>query len=132
MSEQFADLVFLALDHGIESIREAGPLVPFAIYHQDGKREIHRFVTESLEDGPVQARHAVAALPPSVSAYAIAYDGFVTIQGTKYAAILVEASERGKPQGIIMAQRYSPKKFFRKLQTIGNAAHIGHCETLLR
>ena len=133
MSEKFADLVFFALDHGVDSVRASGgPLTPFIVVEQDGKRELHRFATERLEDGQQRAREAVAALPPSATAYALAYDGYVTVQGTKFDAILVEASERGRPTGVRMTQRYTPKKFLRSFQTVGNPALLGECEGLLR
>ena len=133
MREKFADLVFLALDHGIDSVRTSGgPLIPFVIVEQDGKREIRRFATVRLEEGPERAREAIVALPPSATAYAMAYDGYITIQGTKFDAILVEASERGRPAGVRMAQRYIPKKFLRRFQTVGNPALLGECETLFR
>jgi len=134
MTQQFADLLFLALDHGVDSVRASGgPLTPFFIaYEQDGKRQLHRFAAERLEEGQQRAREAIAALPPSVTAYALAYDGFITVQGTKIDAILVEASERGRPAGVRMAQRYTPKKFLRSFQTVGNPALLGECETLIR
>jgi hypothetical protein len=133
MSEKFADLVFLALDHGVESVRDGdGPLIPFVIVEQDGKRELHRYAAEMLEDCERQAREAVASLPPSVTAYAFAYDGFITVQGTKFDAILVEASERGRPAGVRMAQRYTPKAGSRDFQPIGNPALLGECEGMLR
>ena len=77
MSKKFADLVFLALDHGVESIRDGnGPLIPFVIFEQDGKRELHRYAAERLEDCARHAREAIASLPSNVTAYAFAYDGF--------------------------------------------------------
>src|SRR3954447_2310197 len=119
MSEKFADLVFLALDQGVESVRDGdGPLIPFVIFEQDGKRELHRYAAEKLEDCERQARAAVAALPKGVTAYALAYDGFITVQGTKFDAILVEASERGRPAGVRMGQRYTPREDSRNFQII--------------
>jgi hypothetical protein len=133
MSEKFADLVFLALDHGVDSVRASGgPLIPFIVVEKDGKRAIHRFVTKRLEEGPQRAREAIAALPPNAGAYALAYDGYITVQGTKFDTILVEASERGRPTGVRMAQRYAPKKLLRSFQTVGNPALLGECEGLLR
>lgn len=130
MSEQFADLVFLALDHGVDSVRDSGgPLIPFVITEQDGIRGIQPFVTERLEDGPERAREAIAALPVSVTAYALAYDGYITLDGTKFDAILVEASERNRPAGVRMAQRYTMKE--QNFATVGNPALLGECETLL-
>jgi hypothetical protein len=129
MSQQFADLVFLALDHGIDSIRAGGPLIPFIVIERAGERTLQRFAAERLEQGEAQARQALASLPLDVAADAFAYDGFITVEGTKTDAILVEASERGRAAGIRMAQRYSPRKLLRSFQTVGNPALIGECES---
>jgi hypothetical protein len=131
MSEKFADLVFLALDHGVDSVRESGgPLIPFVMFVNNDELMLQRFVTERLEEGPEQAREAIASSPESVTAYALAYDGYITVDGTKFDAILVEASERGRPAGVRMAQRYSIKKSLQSFETIGNPALLGECETL--
>ena len=133
MSQQFADLVFFALDHGVESVRDSGgPLIPFLVLEQDGKRDLHRFAASRLEEGERQAREAIMASPAAVTAYALAYDGFITVQGVRTDAILVEASERGRPAGVRMAQRYTPKKFLRRFQTVGNPAFVEAPQTLLR
>src|SRR5262245_27754675 len=67
MSEQFADLCFLALDHGVDSVRTGGgPLTPFVAFEQDGKRELRRFAAERLEEGQQRAREAITAFPSSV------------------------------------------------------------------
>jgi hypothetical protein len=129
MSQQFADLVFLALDHGVESVREGGPLIPFIIFERSGERTLERFVAELLEQGEAHARQALANLPAEVTAYAFAYDGYLTVEGTRTDAIYVEASERGRAAGVRLAQRYTPKEGSRSLQTIGNAAFVGEIET---
>ena len=130
MSEKFADLVFMALDHGVDSVRAGGPLIPFLVTERGSERTLQRFVAERLEQGEAQGRQILASLPAEVTAYAFAYDGFLTIEGTKVDAILVEASERGRRAGVRMAQRYTPKKFLRSFQTIGNPAFVGECESL--
>jgi hypothetical protein len=88
-------------------------------------------VADSLEDSQQHARKAIAELPSTATSYAMAYDGYITIAGTKFDAILVEASERGRPAGVRLAQRYTPKKFLRSFQTVGNPVLLGECETLL-
>jgi hypothetical protein len=129
MSEKFADLVFMALDHGVDSVRSGGPLIPFLVTERGGERTLQRFVAERLEQGEAHGRQILARLPAEVTAYAFAYDGFLTIEGTKVDAIFVEASERGRPAGVRMAQRYKPKNLLRGFQTIGNPAFVGECES---
>jgi hypothetical protein len=107
----------------------------------DGKRKLDRYVSEAkvggsegwvLEESLAQARLAVSKLPSSVTAYAIVHDGYITIQGTKYDAILVEASERGRTGAVLMAQRYIPKTAQQIFQRIGNPALLGEDESRLR
>jgi hypothetical protein len=127
----FADLVFGALDHAIDSVRESGePLIPLVLLEEAEGRNLHRFVAEGLEESVLRARQAVADCSSAVSAYALAFDGFITLEGTKFDAILVEASQRHRANGIRMAQIYRPKKTFRSFKTIGNPALLGECPSL--
>ena len=124
MSQRLADIAFLALDHGIYSIEDGeGPLIPFVISEKaEGKRKFDRYMADRLEESVAQARLAVSRLPSEVTAYAIAHDGYITIEGAKYDAILVEASERGTTGAVIMAQRYIPKTAQQSFQCVGNPA----------
>ena len=127
------DVIFLALDHGIESVRASGgPLIPFVIT-EGSKRELNRFAVERLEDGIIKAREFVVKAHAEVTFYAIAHDGYITLEGRKFDAILVEGGERGNPQSLLFAQRYEPKKgFFSRFKTIGNAGFIGETENRLK
>ncbi len=131
MSEKFADLVFFALDHGINSIAEDGPLIPFIVYDKEGKRSLHRYSADTLEESLNQARLAASRLPMDVFACAIAYDGNVLLKNAKYDAIIVEGTERGKLSGIKLAQRYSPKALLRKFAKVGNPLDLGECKSVL-
>jgi hypothetical protein len=143
MSQRLADIAFLALNHGIYSIQDGeDPLIPFVISEQaEGKRKLSRYVSEAtvgdskgwvLEESLAQARLAVSQLPSSVTAYAIAHDGYITIEGTKYDAIFVEASERGRTAAVIMAQRYIPKTAQQSFQRVGNPALLREEDSRLR
>jgi hypothetical protein len=130
MSQPFADLVFLALDHGVNSVRDDGALVPFIFYEKDGKCSLHRYAADTLEESLQQARLASSRLPETVEAFAIAYDGFVTLKDNKYDAIIVEAAEHGKSVGVKLAQRYHPKRFFRRFRTEGNPLSLGKYDSI--
>ncbi len=129
ISQQLTDLLFAALDHGVDSVRGGGNLVPFVLYQRGKERLLDRYVADTLEDSLRQARRAASSLPPDVSSYAIAYAGLITLTGKKQDAIMVEAGERGRPQGVKFAQRYSPKKILRKFQAIGNPLSLGMCNS---
>lgn len=127
------DVIFLALDHGVDSVRASdGPLTPFAVT-EGSKRELTRFAAEQLEEAVARARAFVAQASLETSFYAIAHDGYITVEGQKFDAILVEGGERGTPKALLFAQRYAPKKgFFGKFKTLGNAAFIGEAENRLK
>jgi len=124
-SVSLMELIFLALEHGLDSVRGGGPLAPFLV--TDGReRNLERFVTERLEDGLARAQEFASSLDAATTAYAIAYDGYVTVEGTKYDAILVEAAERGSPTGFLFAQPYKPKKgFLSRFKIIGDTVFLG-------
>ena len=131
-SERLSDLAFLALDHGISSIEKSGPLVPFVVTEGSGERQIHRFVAEPYEESVAKARAYCATLAPSIAAYALAYDGYITLGGVKYDAIIVHAAERGGGDAYLVAQRYKPTTAGNPLAPIGNAAYLGREATLFR
>jgi hypothetical protein len=123
------DLMFLALDHAVDSVREtADLLIPFIITEKDGdKRFLNRFVDDRVEQGVEKAKKFIEEKKEDFDRYAIAWDGFVTIEGTKWEAILVEAGDKIGETGILLCQRYQKKNgFFKKgIETIGNAALVG-------
>lgn len=123
ISNETADLLFAALDHGIDSVRGGGPLVPFVIRETGGQRALARFVHETLEGGIAEAVAAVRANPPGEGERSVlAYDGYLTApDGVRYDAIFAEALSA---DGVVtvMAQRYRPGKMLRRFETVGNAA----------
>jgi len=130
--EKLMDLIFLGLDHGIESIKEGGQLVPFTMSETNGKRDLHRFVTERIEEGKEKAEEHLKKLNPSPEYAIVAYNGYVTIEGKKYEAILVKGFDKKQKEGYILAQRYTPKAFLRSLKIIGNSAFIGNEPNILK
>ncbi len=92
LSPAFSDLIFFALDHGVDLVRDSGgPLLPFVVTSSNGERSLNVFATESLEESMAAARQFLAQLPAGAEAFAFAYDGFVTVEGVRTDAILVES-----------------------------------------
>lgn len=137
-TDEFTEFFFLAIDHGFGSIEDgAGPLIPFAMtVSLNGERKLNRFLTENLEDGLEQARNHVDENRDEVVMYAIAWDGYVTLDHERTDAILVEAGERQDPSGVIFCQRYREVKKGllrkKKCEAIGNPALIGRPESRFR
>lgn len=127
---ELAELISLTLDHGVSSVEEGDALIPFVLTEAGGQREIHRFVDEqpqgiSLEGSLDRARKYVETLPQEVDRYTLAYDGYVTVEGNKHDAILVEAREVATPIPLLFAQRYQPKRTLRKARKIGTPIYLG-------
>lgn len=121
-------ITFLAIDHGMGSVSDGCcPMTAFAITEdEEGKRTLDRFITERIEQGVERAKQFVDEKRGTIERYAFAWDGFVTIEGRKWDAILVEAGDRFQDNGYLMCQRYDRKGLIRKKNVpVGNVALIG-------
>jgi hypothetical protein len=135
VSEVLTEMVFKALDHAIDCVRDSGQLIPFLITQSaesepDAKPKLARFVAGTLEASLAEARKQAATLAPDVKYCVLAYDGYVNIDGNRCDAIMVEGMERGSKAAVCFAQRYKPKKFLQKFATVGNAAFLGDAPPL--
>ena len=127
---ELLDLAFLALDHGIGSISDAGgeTLIPFVIWQDDSGRHLARFVEGTFEDSVALVRAHVAKLPAEAKLVALAFDGFITVQGIRSEAVIVQAQRRGTSRSANYAQRY--QRDGGSIAAVGNAAHLGDGEPM--
>jgi len=102
-SEQSQELASFALGHAVHSIvPEGGPLIPFCLVESAEGRALHRFAGElgqAVENAREFARGSGAVRA------AVAWDGYLTVDGQRGDALFVEASDAGQPS-IILAHRY--------------------------
>jgi hypothetical protein len=131
-----------ALQHGLESIADIqGPLVPFTLVLdtnpdlRNRTMTLTRYAEELLEDSLHAAQNSIFRSKEE-SMYTIAWDGFVTIEGRKWDAILVEAGNADEPEGVLMAQRYEGKMvgLFSKRRrnvAVGDPIHVGSAPSRL-
>src|SRR5688572_25161813 len=102
-------LILFALDHGLESVRGGGPLVPFLLSTGSGRPTLQRFVADSLDRSREMAAAAASSLPPDVQLYAFAVDGYLRSEaeaGQPQDAIIVEAGQRGGAAAFLFTQTY--------------------------
>lgn len=123
-SDELMDFGLFALDHATDSVlASGGPLVPFAVLEVDGERALHRFPGD-LELGQQAARELVTS-QEGMERAAVAWDGYLTVNGERTDAVFVEASEVGDPESVVLAQRYrSSGRLKKKLESVGNAALV--------
>jgi hypothetical protein len=122
-AEDLIDFALFALDHATDSVLPSGgPLVPFALIEKGGNRELFRFPGD-LTEGIENARQSVRASERPYLA-AVAWDGYLTVEGTRTDAVYVEAFKAGDTESLIFAQRYG------RADRIGNAAMVGRGQPL--
>lgn len=103
-SPQVYELASFALAHAVRSIvPEGGPLIPFSLVETAEGRSLQRFVGE-LSEGIARARDCVRA--SGALRAAVAWDGYLTTEGRREDALVVEASDAGRPS-VVMAHRYA-------------------------
>ncbi|MCP4303378.1 MAG: hypothetical protein GY926_02510 [bacterium] len=129
-SEQLLDFALFALDHATNSVvPHGGPLIPFCFVEVDGKRELHRFAGD-LEQGQRMARAHIAQTA-GVTVAAVAWDGYMTLDGHRMDAVYVEASESGGDGSLVLAQRYAKVgRLKKKFEPFGQPALVAEGEAL--
>jgi hypothetical protein len=130
-SSALRSLLMEAIELGIRSVRPGQALVPFALIEAEGRRGINRYASEPYEKGVQEAKAELSKAPPQVTLYAIAYEGFVTLDGEEHDAVIVHAGERGKGRGYLLAQRYSPPTDAKPAERVGNATILMREDSLL-
>jgi hypothetical protein len=127
-SPELLELILFALDHGLESVRDGGPLIPFLLTTGSGRPTLQRFVTDSLDRSREMAVAAASQLPADVNLYAFAVDGYLRAEAESshpQDAIIVEAGQRGSGFAFLFAQTYRPQDVTQDFQVLSQPACVG-------
>ena len=133
-SPELLELILFALDHGIESVRGGGPLVPFLLTTGSGRPTLARFVADSLDRSREMVAAAASKLPADVNLYAFALDGYLrgesdqrgdSAGGLRSDAIIVEGGQRGAAVAFLFAQMYQAKEGAHDLKILGKPTLVG-------
>ncbi len=128
-NKKLIDLIFFALDNGIDSVKTGDLLIPFIVAETDSKKTLNKFVPKDfskMEECLQKAQEYITKLNPLPDFIVITFDGKVTIQGEKTEAIVVKGFDKTQDEGFVFAQRYKPKAFLKKFSVIGNAGYMGN------
>lgn len=131
VSDSLLEFALFALDHAADCvIPTGGPLVPFSLVEVRGERTLSRFPGD-IERGVAAAREAVRTITEASMA-AVAWDGYLTADGSRTDAVFVEASESGSARSVIVAQRYTRAGgvLRKRMAAVGNAAVVDYGEPL--
>jgi len=127
MSAELKAFVDAQLDYAFKTIRE-GCFHGFAAGLDKGERQIFMLGVEPEEQ--VQCAQGVAArMAAGASCFSVVSDATLTgPDGRPHDALLVRASERGRPKGVLVALKYTPRSWFKKAAVVGELQVIGECE----
>ena len=125
-------LVKSALRHGIGQVGTVGsPLHPFIIdeagkmyvlFDETGKRDPMAMALPAIRDRMSQIRLCALVIDTRIT----------TSDGRKSDAIVVMACERDAEAGQVWAQRYVPKRLFRKFRVDGGAERVADTRNFIR
>jgi hypothetical protein len=129
--EHLQSLCWTAMDIAVASAIKNGGFVPVVHgQYPDGRGEIKMFAHEDSAQALREARRYVTLSADKFCRAAVVWDGFLTANGVKTMAIFVECQERGVAHSHLLAQRYRPKRWFRKGALVENSKDLGAGEGL--
>ena len=123
MEMKLSDVVLKLVKESINlamNCAETGEVLLAFIMTAGDPGAIHSLAGGSSDEVLNMAQKEVDGFGPETTAFAFAYDGFLTLRGEKTDCIYVEAAEIGGEKIFKFAQRYRPKKFSHPVERIGN------------
>jgi hypothetical protein len=94
--QQTAALAGFFAAHAVWSVSDGETLVPMlALEKPDGSQEMHRLVTDRLEDAVARGHDWLETNHLSAARAVLIYDGYITLTSGKIDALLVEARKHG-------------------------------------
>lgn len=124
ISPKLSDLALLALELGMAPLRDGRTLAPFVLLDSTGMRYTRSFPDMAEAAALAAAKALISREVDSTDAYALAYDGAMTVNGTPFDAVLVIAGDSSG--AFVFAQRYDETTAL-----IGPPALIGQHEPLI-
>lgn len=126
LSAELRTLTEITLAHALEAVVDAGsPMLPFAVTDAPDGRFLYRFDGEPGAAAERARDHARASEGPRA---AVAWDGWLTVGGIRQDAVVVHASERGRP-GVVVAHRY--RETLEGIVVVGRPVLVGPGEPVL-
>jgi hypothetical protein len=123
-------LLDAAMDVAMQCIATGETLLPFVIT-EGGRGAIVSIDAGKAAEQLELAQRAVDDLPADASAWAFAYDGYLTLAEEKTDAIFIEVGSRAQTTVSVYAQRYSPAGAGRKVKKIGVLSRISNMKPRL-
>ena len=95
--------------HAVWSVEDGETLVPIYSYSKDGQRHMERIEADRLEDAVRIGEDALGANTANATSAVLIYDGYLTLDGRKSDALIVELRTYGaRPVEARLAIPYQP------------------------
>jgi hypothetical protein len=129
MSAELKALVDAQLDYAFKTIRE-GCFHNFAVSSGANEAATEVFLLGVPPEEHVRCAQSLAAKAArDVRHFCVVADATLGgSDGLPQDALLVRASERGRPKGVLVALRYQRHSWFKKASVVGEPQVIGECE----
>src|SRR5258707_3295581 len=110
--ESAARLAGFFCAHAVWCVSDGETLIPFMGFETpDGKRQIHRFMADRIEQGVLEGQDRLTRNPDEATRAVLVYDGFVTLPTSKVDALLLDIRDYGLPsRSLRMAVPYRHAK----------------------
>lgn len=126
LSAELRALTEITLAHALEAVVATGsPMPPFAVVEGPQGRLLCRFEGDPSAAAERARAHARASQGPRA---AVAWDGWLTVGGIRQDAVVVQASERGRP-GVVVAHRY--RETLEGVVVVGRPVLVGPGDAVL-
>lgn len=123
-SEELTKKLISALDHAVQLKKDGiDPMIPFAFVYSNDNGTLKSFLGNSPEYADKMFERTLIEEKPDFVIYG--YDGYLTVEGSKYDAILLKAFDRGDNTIYLVGQRFQPKTDKEECIIIGNPTFIG-------
>lgn len=132
-SAELKEMCKQSLDGFLEALAEGQDLPALSFHYRS---EDHTIIMEG-KDGVIDAglvdelRKALVETCPSAARYVLAYDGFLTTDGVKNDAVVLEAGDRGNSVAFLFAHRYRLDPKSNAVELIGGPEFIGNAPSAL-
>ena len=127
VDSQAHELANKTLAEAIDSLMTMGsPFLPIVLVEKNGQRQLQRIVSDRIEEAAAAARE-MAASQTDADGSSFAVDGFITYNGTRSDAIVVEAWNFHTNAGVRIGLRYELTGVMRKKKPslIGSPLELG-------
>jgi hypothetical protein len=126
-SKELMGHLLFALNHSLDLKRDGvDPMMPFAVVIKGEEKTLKAFAGDGPEYGDKMFEKTIEEERPDYVVYAS--DSYMTMEGTKYDAVLFKAYDKTDTEVYLVGQRFRPKSEGEEFKQLGNPGFLGTVE----